>query len=65
MADDVGTGGLYVRLDQRLELGTTVAGVVRLPPGATIAARARVVRVERAVDGSWGTALKFTRARMV
>lgn len=69
--DNLSTGGLYVRLKQRMDATSKLFFLIRVPPypGATapgmrVAARGTVRRVELQSDGSSGLAVVFTRYRV-
>jgi len=65
IADNVSRWGLYTRLLRRLDLGRCLFGLVSLPTGSFLAARGRVVRLERLDGGGWGVAVHFTSARLL
>ena len=65
VADNVSRWGLYTRLLRRFDLGRCLFGLVSLPSGSFLAARGRVVRLERLVGGGWGVAVHFTSARLL
>lgn len=60
---DVSSGGVYLRSNQRLEVGTQVALSLTLPTsafGAIVDCKARIVRVEQysdAIGGRFGIAI--------
>jgi c-di-GMP-binding flagellar brake protein YcgR len=60
---DVSSGGLYLKSDQRLPVGTRIALLLTLPAhgiGAIVDCKARVVRVEEnpeAMPGRFGIAM--------
>ena len=65
IADNVSRWGLYTRLLRRLDIGRALFGLVSLPSGSCLAARGRVIRLERLVGGGWGTAIHFSNARLL
>jgi hypothetical protein len=64
IADNIGSHGAYARLPRALHIDHRLFGLVSLPTGSVVAVRGRVVRVDRLPGGLWGTAVRFTRARM-
>jgi hypothetical protein len=65
IADNVSRWGLYTRLLRRLDIGRALFGLVSLPSGSLVAARGRVIRLERLVGGGWGIAVHFSHARLL
>ena len=65
IADNVSRWGLYTRLLRRFDLGRCVFGLVSLPTGSFLAARGRVVRIERLAGRGWGVAVHFSSARLL
>ena len=65
IADNVSRWGLYTRLLRRFDLGRCLFGLVSLPTGSFLAARGRVVRLERLDGGGWGVAVQFSSARLL
>ena len=70
--ENFSAGGLYLRLPQVLEPGAKVFAVVRLQthdapgaPGARVAVRGRVRRVDAKPDGGSGVAIQFTHHRFL
>ena len=67
--ENFSAGGLYLHLPQVLEPGAKVFAVVRLgtqeAPGAVVAVRGRVRRVDAKPDGGSGVAVQFTRHRFL
>lgn len=70
--DNISAGGLYVRLNRRIELGTKMSMVVRLStakPGETtapnVALQGRVGRLEPLGPGLYGVAVVFTEHRFI
>jgi hypothetical protein len=68
--DNMSSGGLYVRLPRPIEPGTRVRVGIRVwvpgerQPGARIATRGVVRRVELKPSGEHGLAVAFTRHRV-
>jgi hypothetical protein len=65
VVDNIGAGGLYMRLRRRMAEGLELFAVVWLVSGAAIAAKGRVIRVEKRPRGLVGVAVRFTRTRLV
>ena len=65
IADNVSRWGLYTRLLRRFDLGRSLFGLVSLPTGSFLAARGRVVRLERLTGGGWGVGVHFSSARLL
>jgi hypothetical protein len=69
--DNFSAGGLYLRLERRLEPGTKVFAVARLStappevPAPRVAIRGVVLRSEPQPDGTFGIAVRFTRHRFL
>jgi hypothetical protein len=65
--DNVSGGGIYLRIPTRVEPGAWLAIGIRFyepetqEPGARVAARGMVTRVERTRDGQYGVAVEFVR----
>jgi hypothetical protein len=68
--DNVSEGGLYVRIPRRLELGSRVTVGIRFydpetqSPGARVAARGVVLRVESIPFGEHGLGVGFAKYRV-
>jgi hypothetical protein len=68
--DNVSRGGLYMRLPRRVEPGAQLRVGIRLSeaweerPGARVATRCTVLRVESTLNGEYGVALAFARHRV-
>ena len=70
--EDISAGGLYVRLERRVETGARVFTVVHFAaeqaetvPGPRVAMRGVVVRTEPLPQDMWGVAVAFTRQRFL
>jgi hypothetical protein len=71
VADNISSSGVYVRLRHRVESGTRLFILVRLPGGATstdsgplLAAYADVVRAEPKTEDTLGLALLLKRRKL-
>jgi hypothetical protein len=64
IADNLGRRGVYTRLPAPLDLDRRLFGLVSLPTGSIVAVRGRVVRRDSPANGLWGTAVRFTSARL-
>ena len=72
LLDNLSSTGLYLRMAQPIEPGTTLFVVVRLSmtparqvPAPSVAARCVALRAERQPGGDWGIAFAFTRHRFL
>jgi len=72
LSQNLGAGGLYLRLRRAVREGAPISVAVRLStaPDVTIpvlrlAARGTVLRVEPNLDGSYGVAVRFERRRVL
>ena len=71
LLDNFSAGGLYVRLERRLEPGTRFFATVRIStapagvPAPHVAIRGVVLRVESYSNGLYGIAVRFTRYRFL
>lgn len=70
--DNVSSGGLYVRLTQRVEPGARLTAVIRFStrppceaPAPRVVVRSVVVRVEPRPDGRYGVGVAFTSHRFL
>ena len=70
--ENISAGGLYVRLERRVEVGARVFTVVHftadqtdMVPGPHVAMRGVVVRTEPLLQDMWGVAVAFTRQRFL
>jgi hypothetical protein len=70
--DNLSAGGLYVRLNPRLESGANLFVIIRFSmtpkdetASARLAVRGVVCRVERQEAGVWGTAVVFKNHRFL
>jgi hypothetical protein len=66
--DNLSSGGLYVRLRQRVKKKTKLEFLIRMSAaghagGATVQARGVVLRVEKKSAGLFGVAVKLTHHR--
>ncbi|MFI3195905.1 MAG: PilZ domain-containing protein [Methylococcaceae bacterium] len=64
LLDNVSHGGLYLQLPYVLAIGTGLFAYTRLPSGAKLAAKGRVLRTETKDDGLVGVALGFKHTRV-
>ncbi|HLF97606.1 MAG TPA: PilZ domain-containing protein [Methylococcaceae bacterium] len=65
LADNLSEGGLYLQLPAQFTAGTRLFTLCRLPGGASVAARCRVLRTDAKPLGLCGVAVRFSRARML
>lgn len=72
LLDNIGPGGLYLRLTRSIQPGTQVSVAVRLStapagtvPAPRLAARGVVLRAEPQPDGTYGIAVAFERRRIL
>lgn len=65
LADNVGTGGLYLRMPRAVGKGIRLFAVVWLTGDLRIAARGHVLREEARDHGLLGIAVCFTSARIL
>ena len=72
--DNLGAGGFYVRLRQRVEPGERLAALIRFAPDrgetvapseARIAVRGHVLRVENLGAGAYGVAVRISRYKFL
>ena len=69
--DNFSAGGLYVRLECRIEPGTKLFAIVHVStsplegPAPRVAVRGVVLRAEPQPDATWGAAVRFTRYRFL
>ena len=70
--DNVGAGGFYVRLMQRLEPGTRLAALIKFVNGAgeaksaaRLVVRGSVLRVDELPGGVYGVAVQIRRYKFV
>jgi len=69
--DNISASGAYIRMPNRLELGTTVRVLVRFSissetsQGARVASHGDVIRVEEDGNGMCGVAIRFTNHRFL
>jgi hypothetical protein len=65
LADNISEGGLYLQLPYALHVGMSLFALVRLPGGASLAARGRIVREEAKQTGLSGIAVCFSHRRLI
>jgi hypothetical protein len=65
LADNISEGGLYLQLPYALQIGMSLFTLVRLPGGASLAARGRIVREEKKQMGLSGIAVHFSHRRLI
>ncbi|MGZ8143249.1 MAG: PilZ domain-containing protein [Methylosarcina sp.] len=65
LADNISEGGLYLQLPYALQVGMSLFTLIRLPGGASLAARGRIVREEAKQMGLNGIAVCFSHRRLI
>lgn len=65
LADNISQGGLYLQLPYALQIGMSIFTLTRLPGGASLAARGRIVREETKSQGLTGVGVCFSRHRLI
>ena len=65
LADNISSGGLYLQLPRLLPHGARLFTLTRLPGGARLAARGRVLRAESKEHELSGLAVRFSRSRLL
>jgi hypothetical protein len=63
--DSISSMGMHVLLHRRVAAGSQLDAVVRLDSGARIAARGKVVGVDRLSSGLFGIAVRFGRKKLL
>lgn len=63
--DNISQGGLFLQSAQTLKLGSYVFTFTRLLSGAGLAARGKVVRIEKNNNGLSGLAICFSQSRLI
>ncbi len=65
IADNISSGGLYLRLPHDLLPCRNLFVFARMPGGSALAARGRIVRQERPEDSLTGLGVQFTHFRLI
>jgi|SRR5262245_26761840 len=69
--ENISAGGAYIRMSNRMELGTNVRVLVRFSTspdrsqGARVAAHGNVIRIDENKYGTFGVAILFTNHRFL
>ena len=65
VTDNISQGGCYLQCPQTLKLGSLVFTFIQLMNGTRLAARGKVVRVEKKEQGLSGLAVCFNQPRLI
>ena len=65
VTDNISQGGLFLQTPQALKLGSYVFTFTQLLSGARLAARGKVIRVEKKGHGLSGLAVCFSQPRLM